>query len=153
VNTEHRGGATRILFAYGALLDRTLMEHRCKRPAIVGVARVEGYQFSINVHGVATLLQHRNAVVYGLLWRVSRVDEASLDRYEGVEEGFYRKRLIGVMSDKDHRRSAFVYIATEDRIGVPRPGYLEAIISAARELEFPERYIDELRAWCGDATL
>jgi hypothetical protein len=123
------------------------MGYRCKRPIMIGVARAEGYRFSINAHGVATILHKPNCVVHGLLWRISRTDEASLDDYEGVDQGFYVKGAIEVSVSGDRKRSAFAYIATESRIGRPRPGYLEAIISSARELRFPERYIDELRAW------
>jgi gamma-glutamylcyclotransferase (GGCT)/AIG2-like uncharacterized protein YtfP len=120
---------------------------------MIGVARAEGYRFSINAHGVATILHKPNCVVHGLLWRISRTDEASLDDYEGVELGFYAKRTIEIANRDGRRQSAFSYIATESRIGRPRPGYLESIISAARALRFPERYIGELRAWRGEAPL
>jgi cation transport regulator ChaC len=123
------------------------MEQRCRQPIMVGIARAEGYRFTITTLGVATLLTEPDAVVYGLLWRISRPDEASLDRYEGTAEGFYRKHTVAVSSDENRSRSALVYIATESRAGRPRPGYLEAIISAAREFGFPGPYIDELCGW------
>jgi transposase-like protein/gamma-glutamylcyclotransferase (GGCT)/AIG2-like uncharacterized protein YtfP len=138
---------SKILFTYGALLDQDLMGYRCKRPTMVGVGRADGFRFSINVNGVATILRKPNWVVHGLLWRISRTDEASLDDYEGVDQGFYVKCAIEVSVSGDRKRSAFAYIATESRIGRPRPGYLEPIISAARDLGFPLRYIEELMSW------
>jgi hypothetical protein len=106
-------------------------------------ARVISREFKLSA--VRRMLAGEN--VSALLWRISRTDEASLDDYEGVDQGFYVKGAIEVSVSGDRKRSAFAYIATESRIGRPRPGYLEPIISAARDLGFPLRYIEELMSW------
>ena len=40
-----------------------------------------------------------------------------------------------------------VYVARSHTPGLPRPGYLEAVVAAARELDFPPAYVDALARW------
>ena len=42
---------------------------------------------------------------------------------------------------------AMVYLARSATPGLPRPGYLEPVLAAARELDFPPAYIEALARW------
>jgi gamma-glutamylcyclotransferase (GGCT)/AIG2-like uncharacterized protein YtfP len=137
----------RVLFTYGSLMSRTIMECRCRRPVFIGTATTPDHRFWITIDGVATILKVSGSTVYGVLWAVYPDDEAELDAYEGVPQKFYTKQRTEVVRRDGQMQSAIVYIATERRKGRPRVGYLETIISAAREFGFPDRYVEELTAW------
>jgi hypothetical protein len=40
-----------------------------------------------------------------------------------------------------------IYVGRTRQLGLPRPGYLEAVIAAARELAFPDDYVAALARW------
>ena len=42
---------------------------------------------------------------------------------------------------------AMIYVARSRTPGLPRPGYLEAVLAAARELELPADYVEALARW------
>jgi hypothetical protein len=83
------------------------------------------------------------AHVLGVVWALTPACEAALDRYEGVARGLYAKRTLPVGG-----LVTLVYVASDVEPGPPKPGYLEAIIAAARDRDFPDEYVaGELGAW------
>jgi soluble lytic murein transglycosylase-like protein len=84
--------------------------------------------------------------VHGVLWRLTPRDRAALNIYESVDSGLYvgRRRVIRQGSG---RHDALVYIGRPRGVGKPKPGYLELVVAAAREWEFPQTYVRELRRW------
>lgn len=140
--------AGKLYFAYGSNMDKCQMEDRCPTAKLIGKARLAGYKFIINNRGVASVIENDGSYVEGLLWSVFSEDEAKLDRYEGVEFDYYRKREVTVESmSTGAGRAAMVYIASEDTPGLPRSGYLEKIIKAANKFEFDANYRTELAEW------
>lgn len=119
----------RRYFAYGSNMCADQMAQRCPAAVQAGIADLKGWQFAVNRRGVATLIEDRNASSVGLLWDVTHACEASLDRYEGVAAGHYRKTELTVAG-----RSTLVYLAADSRPGMPRLGYLERILAASCRL-------------------
>ena len=133
----------RRYFAYGSNIVAQQMTHRCPAARAVGPARLDGWRFRIMHRGFATILPDPAAHVLGLIWELTPACEVALDRYEGVHRGLYAKRQIEIGGD-----DALVYVASEIEPGVPKPGYLEAIIAAAEGHRFAPDYVTaELRAW------
>lgn len=140
--------AGKLYFAYGSNMDECQMRERCPTAKLIGKARLAGYKFIINNRGVASVIENDGSYVEGLLWSVFSEDEEKLDRCEGVEFDYYRKREITVENISTGARPvAMVYIASEDTSGVPRSGYLEKIIKAANKFEFAANYRAELAEW------
>jgi hypothetical protein len=96
--------------------------------------------------GVASVVPLLGSQVHGVLWTMNRSDEQSLDRFEGVEAGFYRKEMVPVGFD-GRDIAALIYVATDPTPGRPRSGYLEAVIAAARSHRLPDAYLSELLGW------
>jgi len=136
-----------LYFAYGSNMDLIQMSNRCERAATVGIAKLASYRFIINSHGVATVVPDPAAAVEGLLWRITDEDECSLDHYEGVNQGIYRKAFVELETQDGRRIKALIYIAADSAPGMPRPGYLEEIISAAESCGLPGAYVDQLKPW------
>ncbi len=136
-----------LYFAYGSNMDLVQMSNRCERAATIGIAKLDSYRFIINSHGVATVVPDPASAVEGLLWRITDEDERTLDRYEGVGQGIYRKALVELKTRDGRNIKALIYIAADSSPGVPRPGYLEEIISAAESCGLPKAYVDQLKPW------
>jgi len=134
---------TRRYLAYGSNMCRVQMAARCPAAAPLGVAALPGRRFLINRHGYATLVAAPAAEAYGLVWALDVEDERSLDRYEGVAQGEYRKETV-ILAEHGE---ALIYLATDATPGRPRPGYLEGILAAAIAADLPLAYRAELARW------
>lgn len=137
----------RYHFAYGSNMDNRQMKGRCPDAVSVSMATLRGYRFIINTHGVATVVPDTSGEVYGILWNISKRDEESLDVYEGVRWGIYRKDYVDIETQDGKLPLVLIYIARDSNIDNPRDGYMERIISAAEKHGLPEKYIEELRSW------
>ena len=136
-----------LYFAYGSNMDLAQMGNRCERAATVGTAELPSHRFIINSRGVATVVPDPVSTVQGLLWRINKTDERSLDHYEGVTQGLYKKTFLKVTLPSGRKIRALFYVATDRTPGEPRPGYMEKIVSAAQECGLPDSYVDQLRPW------
>ena len=85
------------------------------------------------------------AQVWGGIWNVSDSDLASLDRYEGVAGGLYRREITTVMA-QNQPVDVHLYIENYDDHGLPHPDYLERIIAGARSFDLPQAWIEDLAA-------
>lgn len=127
-------------FSYGSNMAPAGMEERCAAPSVLGIATVPGYRFRIAKRGYATMVPDPGSLVYGLLWSLTDEDLAALDQYEGVPDGHYTRTTIPV-EFRGRPMEAQVYLAVDPAPGTPRPGYLETVVQAARDLGLPPGYI------------
>ncbi|MFC7737567.1 gamma-glutamylcyclotransferase family protein [Roseomonas sp. GCM10028921] len=137
----------RRYFAYGSNLCATQMGARCPAAREGEPVALPGWRFIINQRGVATLVPDPAEQVWGLLWQLTPACERTLDRYEGVARGFYRKEEMEVGGEP-----ALVYLAAEHRPGTPREGYLEGILNACAARGIDPAYLAGLRCWAGADT-
>jgi gamma-glutamylcyclotransferase (GGCT)/AIG2-like uncharacterized protein YtfP len=129
-------------------MDERQMASRCNGSKLIGHAHLLGHAFLINERGVASVTPTPEKVVHGLLWTITKEDEKSLDKYEGVASGHYTKINLPIqLEGTEQAVGALVYVASNHAPGLPRPGYLERIISAAHHHSFPTEYILELETW------
>lgn len=132
-----------LYFAYGSNMDLTAMKARCPASQPLGPARLPRHRFLINSDGYATVVRDPRGTVHGLLWDLALSDIGPLDRYEGLDRGLYVKLQQPVITAQGPRR-ALVYIARSSVPGVPKPGYLEGVVEAARAVGLPADYIARL---------
>ena len=136
-----------LYFAYGSNMDLLQMGDRCPGAVTVSTAELPSYRFIINTGGVATLVPDPTSTVQGLLWKISKKDERSLSRYEGVKHGIYKKAFVGVRLPNGTTTRALIYVATDSHPGTARAGYLEKVVSGAEGCGLPKSYIDQLKHW------
>jgi len=141
------GTEKRSYFAYGSNMNSAQMVTRCPGAEAVGAAHLMDYRFLINSRGVATVIAQGGSHVWGILWSISADNEKSLDRYEGVSLGYYRRATLDLDVPGGQKFHALAYLATDATSGHPRDGYLEKIVEAATLNEFPSEYLSELRSW------
>jgi len=147
-----------VYFAYGSNLDPEQMNWRCPDAIPLGAARLDDWAWRIGGRGYATVSPSPGNRVWGVIWNLSDTDLASLDRYEGVAGGLYRRETVAVLVDTDRTRGrscrsasalarsvdCLIYIENYDDIGLPTDHYLDRIIAGAQAFELPQNWIDEL---------
>jgi hypothetical protein len=132
-----------LYFAYGSNMDEAAMRRRCPSSRVLGPARLMRHRFFIMAQGYATVGRDPSSSVYGLLWDLASRDVGTLDRYENVAGGLYTKVVQPVLFSAGARR-ALVYVGVAAVAGLPRPGYLEAIVAAGTAARLPASYIATL---------
>lgn len=136
-----------VYFAYGANMDPVHMAEHCPGAVRLGRAVLPDHAFGIAAGHFGTVRPRAGTAVHGVLWRLSSEDEAALDEFEGTAKGFYRKDSTRVKSANGATVTAMIYRPVDDSPGVASRRYLERIIEVATQLEYPESYLDELKAF------
>ena len=126
-------------FAYGSNMNLEQMAYRCPSAEVVENVHVEGYRLAFcgrpSGNGVATILPEEGSHVDGVLWKITKECEQSLDYYEGYPH-LYSKEIIHVKNSDGKERNVTVYTINEpykSQPSVPSPVYLEGILGGCRE--------------------
>lgn len=141
----------RFYFAYGSNMSPAQMAHRCPGAQAVGSAYLSDWRFHVNTRGSASILPKEGSVVHGVLWRCTAAHFHSLDKYEGVSWGNYRRRHVSIMMSGGSDMPAVVYSGTRTYDGRARVRYMAtAVLPGAKQFGLPESYIEELISWMPD---
>jgi gamma-glutamylcyclotransferase (GGCT)/AIG2-like uncharacterized protein YtfP len=133
-------------FAYGSNMSVPMMQQRCPTARFIGRAVLAAHRFIITRDGYASVVPAPGCGVHGVLWRIEPRDLVALHAYENLAAGLYRAATMTVSTERC-RVAALVYVAQRLGIGRPRPGYLELIITAAREAGLPSDHVRDLARW------
>ncbi len=133
-----------LYFAYGSNMDLAAMATRCPASTLIGPARLVRHRFLINADGYATVLRDPRTDVHGLLFDLALTDVPALDRFEAVGR-LYSKIIQSVLTE-DGTKRALVYVGRTGEPGAAKPGYLEAVIAAAKAADLPARYVANLES-------
>jgi hypothetical protein len=139
-------------FAYGSNMNREVMRRHAPQARPVGPAWLDHHRFLITRDGYASVMPTRGAMVRGILWRLTPRDLAGLRAYEALDSGLYRPRVVPVRTEAGCVR-ALVYVGRSRASGLPKPGYLQLVVAAAREWGFADSYVDSLVRWCPDSEV
>ena len=135
-----------LYFAYGANMNRALMRRHCPGATEIGTAALVGCRFIITTDGYASIVPRPGGRVFGVLWRLTVRDLAALNAYESLATGLYSKLTLPVRRS-GRRVAATIYVARSRSAGRPKPGYLDVILSAARDWRLPMPYVHSLARW------
>jgi hypothetical protein len=127
-------------------MSRALMGARCPDAEAIGTATLAGWRFVINPDGLGSIAPQPGRRVHGVLWRLTARDLAAVNAYEGIESGLYLRRRLPVRYG-ERQATALVYVARQRGEGIPRPGYINVVLDAARDWQLPELYIRSLARW------
>ena len=123
-------------FAYGSNMHRGVMRKHAPTAAPVGVARSPIIASSSRRTAMPPSSRRVDVPRTGVLWRLTPRDRVTLDLWENIAAGQYRAEILAVLQ-AGRRRPALVYVARPRPLGRPKPGYMEIVVAAARELELP----------------
>lgn len=131
--------AETLYFAYGSNMHLDQMEFRCPAAEVVGNVRLDDYCLTFCSRnpdsGVATILPKEGSHVDGVLWRITRECEMSLDRYEGYPY-LYGKEQIQVKAKDGRTYESMVYVMNAPYKDCPaRPSrfYLDGILEGCEQ--------------------
>lgn len=133
---------TTLYFAYGSNMCLRGMAARCPTAHPIGPAVLKDWRLTFR--GVADIEQAAGDEVHGALWVVTKTDEQSLDRYEGVPS-FYRREWVQVQTAHGNEK-ALVYImnpTTLDNASLPSQGYLDSLVRGFAAFHLPRRKLEE----------
>ena len=110
-----------LYVAYGSNLNHRGMKLRCPDAVFLGTTMVREHRLVFR--GVADIVKAKDMRCPVGVWEITPKCEASLDRYEGVGAGLYRKELVQF----DDGKRALVYAMNDCGIHVPSALYFETI--------------------------
>ena len=122
------------------------MTRRCPDAREIGVVELPGWRVVVGRKGYATVVPDPDGRVIGVLWSLTPKCERTLDEFEEIDSGLFRRERIEVQGEP-----TLVYVAADAAPGPPRVDYLKAVIAAAEARGFPADYIEELRGWLNRA--
>lgn len=127
-------------FGYGSNMWVEQMQMRCPHSRKIGTARLDAHRWIITTRGYAGIVKSIENYVLGTLYEISPSDEASLDKYEGVSLGHYRKEQHPVCWD-DATQTALVYVDPVATEGSPKPEYMARINAGLGDAHLPDDYV------------
>lgn len=142
-----------LYFAYGANMDCESMRRRCPQSRPLGRARLARHRFFIMSSGHGSVKRDTHMDVHGVLYDLALADIPALDRYEELGRGLYQKISQPVLRDGAAPVRALLYVGASAQEGVPQAAYLADLIAAAGDWDFPESYLNYLRALAGRAGI
>lgn len=138
----------KLYIAYGSNMDEGQMAFRCPTAKLLGKSKVEGHQllFKGSLTGAyATIEPKEGSTVQVLIWEIGERDEASLDRYEGFPNFYYKKELEITINGK--RETAMAYIMDERRrLGEPGGYYYDVLERAYKKFGFDMKILEDALA-------
>lgn len=110
-------------FAYASNLWRAQMAFRCPGSRLIGRARLRGYRWIIHERGYASVVASANDLVEGSLYTLTPANQAALDRFEHVAEGWYHPAQVLIETAKE-TCEARVYLGDSEAEGLPKAEYI-----------------------------
>ena len=126
--------------AYGSNLNVDQMSIRCPGAKRIGSLYLSGYKLVFR--GVADFEKDTNSKLALGLWEISKNHEKTLDRYEGVNSGLYKK-ILWLIEFKNVQYKALIYKMNSDSIGSPYESYKETIIDGFDDFKLNKKYLEE----------
>ena len=137
----------RLYFAYGSNLHLEQMLERCPDAEPVTQAILRGYELvfkgNYRGYGVADVVPASpSSVVYGALYKVSKRDIESLDRYEGYPRLYTRKTVT--VETCEGKRKCFAYVMQLGyKYTLPNTHYFRTIWVGYQNWALPTDYLME----------
>lgn len=135
----------KFYIAYGSNMSVEQMSRRCPDAELVGTAELPGWRLLFK--GCATIEERDGYSVPVLVWRISDKDEASLDRYEGYPNFYYKKDVPVRLDSLDGYTAgvnAMVYIMDEKHTcHAPSDHYFKVIEDAYRVFGMDLRVLEK----------
>jgi len=137
-------------FAFGANMhDKAFRERRGMQPLEWQAGCVRGYRLRFNLEGrpigkaaPANISPDAGAEVWGVLYRISRLDLLHLDSTEGVPGRRYRHLWVEAQDINGHPLEGVTYIADgKETDGNPSLRYITLLREGARAHGLPEHYL------------
>ena len=141
--------------AYGSNMDPARMAERCPHSPLRGTGWLLGWRLTFGGEdlgwdgAIGTVVEDRTGIppgqVFVALYEVTDDDVASLDAWEGLEIGLYRKLRVRVAT-LDGDQMAWLYVLDGYEGGLPSARQLSVLVEAAAAAGAPDDYVHDLQS-------
>ena len=125
------------------------MARRCPHSPLRSTGWLPGWRITFGGEGwdgaLPTLVEDSSSQIFVALYDVTDADEASLDSWEGADQGLYRKVRVRVAT-LEGEQLAWVYVLDDFEGGTPSALTLGILADAAEAAGAPADYVAELRS-------
>ena len=140
-------------FAYGSNMDPGQMIDRRVRFSAAKRAVLREHTLVFNRYsvtygaGVADIISKAGERVEGVLYLVTERGLRTLDKFEGVDRGLYRRVSVTIEDDERKSHQAVCYqIVEKGVVNVPpSPEYLTKLVKGAEAFDLSPEYIQKLQ--------
>ena len=139
-----------IYAAYGSNMDPAQMAQRAPHSPARGTGWLLGWRLTFGGEdfgwdgALNTVVEEFGAQVFVALYDVTERDERTLDAWDGVDIGLYRKLRVRVATIEGDVL-AWLYVLDAYEGGLPSAHYLGVLAAAAEKAGAPDDYVAELR--------
>jgi gamma-glutamylcyclotransferase (GGCT)/AIG2-like uncharacterized protein YtfP len=130
----------KLYFAYGSNMWIKQMNNRCTCHRFFGNGILTGYRWIISSRGYANIVKSPSDWVCGVVYEISESDENSLDIFEGLGNGLYRKELLNVEVD-GFPKNCLTYIDPIKKEGLPKAEYIKRINLGIQDAKLSSDYV------------
>lgn len=123
--------------AYGSNLNIKDMRDRCPSAVVLGTGFLHGYELVFKTY--LTIEPNEKKELPVAVWRITPVDEAILDKYEGFPD-LYGKEYLEVELP-DGRVRGLVYLMNDRQRRHPTEAYFEACLQGYMDFSFNTKYL------------
>ena len=126
--------------AYGSNMNLVQMAYRCPFSRVVGKGIIENYKLKFSYH--ADIVPADGECVPVVLWEVPEYDFRTLDCYEGVKGGYYKRVNLPVRINNGNIKDAIVYVMCgEHEFSMPSETYYLIIKQGYKDNKISQRYL------------
>ena len=126
--------------AYGSNMNLEQMAYRCPFSRVVGKGIIENYKLKFSYH--ADIVPADGECVPVVLWEVPEYDFRTLDCYEGVKGGYYKRVHLPVRINNGNVKDAIVYVMCgEHEFSMPSETYYLIIKQGYKDNKISQRYL------------
>ncbi len=119
----------KLYVAYGSNLNIRQMKYRCPTAKLYGVGELKDYELQFKGYpnsAYATIAPKVGSSVPIAVWKITSLDESSLDRYEGYPSHYYKENVSVNLGNKS--LDAMVYIMNPKMdFALPSAGYYRTV--------------------------
>ena len=125
--------------AYGSNMNIKQMSVRCPDSKVVGRGMIKNYKLKFSFH--ADIVPSEGDYVPVVLWEVPKIDFISLDCYEGVRGGYYKRVNLPVETSYG-KKDAIVYVMCGSHdFEMPTEAYYLTIKQGYVDNKISQRYL------------
>lgn len=140
---------TFLYFAYGSNMSTARLRQRTPSAQPMGIGQLKGHRLMFHKVGrdcsakCDIVTSAESDLVWGVLFEVALKDKPSLDRAEGLGNGYEYKK-VEVMSNRETVTAGTYYATHIDPGLLPFDWYLNFVLQGATEHRLPSEYIKKI---------